>query len=29
VLRVRKATAYLHSSARIIDVDGSNHPAGR
>ena len=29
VRRVRTATAYLHSSARIIDIDGSNHPAGR
>jgi NAD+ synthase len=29
VRRVRKATSYLHSSARIIDIDGSNHPAGR
>jgi NAD+ synthase len=29
VLRVRKATAYLHASARVIDIDGSNHPAGR
>ena len=29
VRRVRTATAYLHASARIIDVDGSNHPAGR
>ena len=29
VRRVRKATAYLHSSARVIDIDGSNHPAGR
>ena len=29
VRRVRTATAYLHAGARIIDVDGSNHPAGR
>jgi hypothetical protein len=29
VRRVRKATSYLHSSARVIDIDGSNHPAGR
>jgi len=26
---VRTATAYLHASARVIDIDGSNHPAGR
>jgi NAD+ synthase len=29
VLRVRKATAYLHSGARIVGLDGSNSPAGR
>jgi hypothetical protein len=29
VRRVRTATAYLHASARVIDVDGSSHPAGR
>ena len=29
VRRVRTAMAYLHASARIIDIDGSNHPAGR
>jgi hypothetical protein len=29
VRRVRTATAYLHASARIIGVDGTNHPAGR
>jgi len=29
VRRVRTATAYLHASARVIDIDGSNHPAGR
>jgi NAD+ synthase len=29
VRRVHTATAYLHASARVIDIDGSNHPAGR
>jgi NAD+ synthase len=29
VRRVRIATAYLHAAARIVDVDGSSHPAGR
>ncbi len=29
VLRVRKATAYLHAGARIVGIDGSSSPAGR
>jgi NAD+ synthase len=29
VRRVRTATRYLHSSSRVIEIDGSNHPAGR
>jgi hypothetical protein len=26
---VRTATRYLHASSRVIEIDGSNHPAGR